>query len=184
MERFLTSLVVVLALVAAFMACDQSPQATDEDLTADSLALVAFYNATDSPNWGANTNWLTGPVPTWIGVEVNDDRVTALVLSHGEISGEIHAALGNLTRLESLNLHSNEFTGTIPTELTTLSNLRLLHLYDNQLSGTLPPELGTLSNLESLQLLINQLTGAIPPELGDLANLQHLWLSDNRPYTE
>ncbi|MFB3134079.1 MAG: hypothetical protein ACE10K_16295, partial [Rhodothermales bacterium] len=103
MESFLR-FIVVLALVAAFMACDQSPEATDEDLTADSLALVAFYHATDGPNWGTNTNWLTGPVSTWFGVEVNGDRVTALVLAHDGFSGEIPAALGNLTRLENLDL--------------------------------------------------------------------------------
>ena len=92
-------------------------------LSQDSLALVALYNATDGPNWTNNTNWLTGPVPTWHGVFVSGGRVIGLLLS------------------------SNQLSGPIPTELSDLTNLRDLRLYDNQLTGSIPTELGNLANL-------------------------------------
>ena len=38
----------------------------------DSLALVALYNATNGDYWNNNENWLSGPVETWYGVEVNN----------------------------------------------------------------------------------------------------------------
>ena len=36
----------------------------------DSLALVALYNSTDGPNWTDNSNWLSGTVDSWYGVNL------------------------------------------------------------------------------------------------------------------
>ena len=102
---------------------------------ADSLALVALYNATDGANWADNTNWLTTPVSQWFGVTVDGDRVT------------------------ELNLTGNQLTGSIPPELGNLANLTRLILFLNQLTGAIPVELGSLTNLTDLSLEINQLTG-------------------------
>ena len=41
----------------------------------DSLALVAFYNSFNGDNWDNNSGWLTGPVATWYGVYVLNNRV-------------------------------------------------------------------------------------------------------------
>ena len=161
-----------------------------EPLSGDAATLVAFYNATDSPNWSDNTNWLTdAPISDWSGVTasnivnggtVGECVVRRLYISFDQLSGEIPAELANLAHLEYLNLNGNELSGTIPAELANLSNLTSLNLYGNQLSGTIPAELANLSNLEDLDLSDNQLSGEIPAELGNLPNLRLLFLQGNQ----
>ena len=43
---------------------------------------MAFYSATDGPNWETNENWLTdAPIGEWFGVTTNSDgRVSVLDL--------------------------------------------------------------------------------------------------------
>ena len=148
----------------------------------DRAALIALYNATDGPNWENNTNWLTDkPLEEWHGVSVDGDgRVTDLSLRGSQMSGEIPAELGNLTKLTRLALYRSNLSGSIPPELGNLSNLENLFLYRSNLSGSIPPELGNLSNLENLFLYRSNLSGSIPPELGNLSNLRELFLNNNQ----
>ena len=153
-------------------------------------ALVAFYNATDGPNWKDNTNWLTdAPLGDWAGVSANritgngrvvGECVTQLWLNGNRLKGELPAELGSLLSLAELDLSNNQLSGEIPAELGSLLNLRLLDLADNQLSGEIPAELGGLPNLRRLDLANNQLSGEIPAELGGLLNLQRLYLGRNQ----
>ncbi len=146
----------------------------------DSLALVAFYQATDGANWSDNTNWLTGPVAQWFGVEVTGDRVTHLDLNANRLTGEIPVELGNLTSLTILRLGSNSgLTGEIPVEVGNLTNLTELILWFSDLTGEIPAELGNLTNLTLLNLWNNGLTGEIPVELGNLTNLTLLNFDNN-----
>ena len=148
----------------------------------DREALVAFYNATDGPNWDTNDNWLSDwSISLWYGVEVDaEGRVTKLFLGGNELSGEIPTELTELARLRELHLWGNELRGEIPAELGNLESLEALDLSDNRLTGEIPPELGRLANLESLWLGGNRLSGEIPPELGKLVNLVLLQLSGNQ----
>ena len=156
-----------------------------EPLSGDAVALAAFYNATDGPNWSSNThNWLTdAPISDWGGVTVNGRAVGECVvtsLSGNQLSGTIPPELANLAHLESLNLYGNQLSGTIPAELGNLANLEHLDLSGNRLSGTIPAELGNLANLEHLDLSGNRLSGTIPAELANLPNLTSLNLSRNQ----
>ena len=163
-------------------ACE--PRAKDE------AALVAFYKATDGPNWGNNTNWLTdAPLSDWAGVSaitttengrVVGECVYSLLLAVNRLSGEIPAELGNLPNLEWLWLAVNRLSGGIPAELGNLLNLEWLDLAVNRLSGGIPAELGNLLNLEWLDLAVNRLSGGIPAELGNLLNLEWLDLAVNQ----
>ena len=173
----------------------------------DRAALIAFYNATDGPNWTDNSNWLSdAPIGAWHGVTTNPNgrvigldffipnqltgvippelggltNLTSLRIRHNQLTGAIPQELGNLTNLEELDLSGNRLTGAIPPELGDLTNLEELDLSGNRLTGTIPPELGRLANLEYLSLSSNQLTGTIPPELGRLTNLTWLGLSGNQ----
>ena len=152
------------------------------DAASDRPALVALYNATGGRNWRNNGNWLSNaPIGEWHGVTTDSDgRVTLLLLSFNQLTGEIPVELGNLTSLRWLLLDFNQLTGEIPAELGDLTNLTQLVLYDNQLTGEIPAELGSLTNLWRLYLRDNRLTGEIPAELGDLTNLNALLLSRNR----
>ena len=156
--------------------------ASGGDAATDRAALVAFYNATGGANWHNNRNWLSNaPMGEWHGVTTDaDGRVTELVLSYNQLTGEIPAELGNLAKLTGLALDSNQLTGEIPAELGDLTNLQVLNLPFNRLTGAIPAELGSLTNLEGLYLYSNQLTGEIPAELGGLTNLSWLDLRDNQ----
>ena len=156
------------------------------------VALVAFYEATDGPNWIDSGNWLTdAPLGEWYGVETDaSGRVVGLDLGgmwdneagqpiiHG-LTGVIPPELGNLASLTNLDLGYNLLSGRIPPELENLTNLRRLVLRRNVLTGPVPPELGDLRSLETLDLFSNGLTGVIPPELGRLTHLSRLSLTSN-----
>ena len=172
----------------------------------DRAALVAFYEATNGPNWTNNKNWLsTAPLGEWYGVTTDaNGRVTRLdlfsnqltgmiptelaqlielenlTLSENQLTGMIPTELVQLTKLTFLGLSGNQLTGTIPTELAQLTNLIVLKLGRNQLTGTIPTELARLTKLTWLDLILNQLTGRIPTELAQLTNLRALKLEGNQ----
>ena len=173
-------------------------------LEADSLALVALYNATDGASWTDHSGWLMGPVGTWFGITTNGDRVTGIELHDNNLVGSVPTDVANLDSLEFLRLYSDDgLTGPIPPELGGLTKLWDLQLYRANFTGPIPPELGNLSHLERLFLLNNNLTGTIPleilnigplrdllinhnqlegeipPEIGNLTNLERLWLDFN-----
>ncbi|HRH51356.1 MAG TPA: T9SS type A sorting domain-containing protein [Panacibacter sp.] len=169
----------------------------------DSLALVDLFNSTDGPNWRYNDNWLKGPVNTWRGVIVLNNRVWRLLLPDFKLNGKIPysignltgldilqlatnnlsdtvpSSIGNLTNLKSLELQYNNLTGSLPVSLSKLTKLTFLAFFTNKITGNIPPELSALKNLSTLSLGLNQLTGTIPPELGSLTNLYKLQLSNN-----
>ena len=143
------------------------PALTQTSPEEDREALVAFFVATDGPNWPFNDNWLTDePTSEWEGVITDEnDRVIGLALTGNQLSGEIPPELGNLANLTELYLGGNQLSGEIPPELGNLANLTDLSLGSNQLSGEIPPELGNLANLTDLYLGENQLSGCVPSSL-------------------
>ena len=108
-----------------------------------------------------------------------DGRVSRLVLSSNNLTGQVPDALGHLSHLTDLVLRENRLTGRMPNALGDLGNLTGLNLYDNDLTGAIPTALGNLRNLERMRLDYNQLTGAIPPALGNLVNMSQLLLRSN-----
>ena len=55
----------------------------------DRQALVAFYHATDGPNWDKKHGWLTDqPLHTWHGIEVDQTgRVIVICLKRNNLRG-------------------------------------------------------------------------------------------------
>lgn len=174
----------------------------------DSLALVVLYNECGGLGWLYNDNWLTGPVSTWYGIIVENDRVIGLNLSgdwenefgitgtlpsdlqnlnelrnltinYGRLEGNLPVWIGTLTNLEYLNFAYNNLIGTIPNEWSSLINLNQLRIWDNNLEGSLPDWLGTSPNLTVINLGVNSFTGSIPESWVNLTNLSTLWLSGN-----
>ena len=113
----------------------------------DSLALVALYNSTNGANWTNKTNWLTGPVSTWFGVTVTNERVTSIDLGHNNLSGPIPVEIYSLTELTNLSLRYNNVSGPLTADISNLQNLAILDIHGNPLTGTIPASIGTLSNL-------------------------------------
>jgi PKD repeat protein/Leucine-rich repeat (LRR) protein len=153
----------------------------------DSLALVALYRSTNGDSWANRHNWLSGPLSTWNGVELDGCRVRAIRLPHNNLTGILPPEIGNLDAMETLDLSTvtvadsfpNNISGSLPAELGQCSALVDLNLSNNRFSGSIPAALGDLAQLESLLLQGNELSGAIPAELGHLSRLQNLSLNRN-----
>ena len=149
---------------------------------AEREALIAFYKATDGPNWSRNDNWLSNePLRRWHGVAVDRaGHVVELNLGYNGVKGVIPAAVEGLPNLRVLSLNGNwGLTGPIPDELFGLSDLRELGLYRVGLAGPLPPGIGRLTELRELMLRRTGLGGAVPVELGRLVKLQYLNMAEN-----
>lgn len=151
----------------------------------DSLTLVAIYNQCNGPNWTRKTNWLTGPLNKWEGVEVENGRVVKLSLGDERpsvgLTGQLPSDLIlNLTEIRWLSFWQNRLTGNIPESWSSLVHLEVLSLSMNNLTGTLPPSWSALVNLKRLEVLGNQITGTLPESWSALVNLEHLWLKENQ----
>ncbi|MBN1790236.1 MAG: S8 family serine peptidase [Bacteroidales bacterium] len=149
----------------------------DPAIVTDSLALVAFYNATDGPNWTNHDNWLTGPLNTWYGVYLEGGRVTELSFWNNNITGVIPSEIGNLNRLTFLSLAYNNLSGQIPSEIGNLTNLTGLNLCGNQLTGDLPAGIYSMSSLTQLGLNYNSITNIDLQLISNMNQLQYLQLS-------
>ena len=172
--------------------CEGSP-IIDNCLRPDSLALVAFYKATNGPEWSSSWD-LSEPVSEWFGVTLSEDgcNVICIDLDGAEgcqftkggagngLEGTIPVEISELSRLKSLFLGNNvNLTGSIPSELGNLSKLEDLFLTNNSLSGVIPSELGSLGSLICLNLSYNELSGKIPDGLENLFNLEKIYLNSN-----
>lgn len=167
--------------------CDNVIDPPSCNRLADSLALIALYNATNGPNW-TNT-WNTNQsMDNWHGVTLTDGRVTCLDLDAAHncgwssgignnLNGNIPPEIGNLCELTVLNLQNNLIGSNIPNEIGELRKLEFLFLGGNQLSGNLPTTLGNLTKLRGIWIEGMNLSGPIPKELGNLQYLEqlHLW---------
>jgi len=178
---------------------------TAQVLEQDSLALVAFYNSTGGPNWTHNNHWLTGPVSTWYGVTLANNRIKKIILNSNNLVGTLPPELGQLNVLVTIALSNDtgltgeipielfqidslkqigigncSLTGIIPSSIGNCSFLTELNLPQNNLSGPIPAEIGNLNSLRFLDLRNNQLTGIIPPELGNCTGLWELSLGGNQ----
>ena len=145
-------------------------------------ALIAFYRATDGPNWNRNDNWLTNvPLGEWYGVSLDGaGRVAALSLGFNGVRGAIPPELGDLSSLRVLDLNGNwGLSGPIPEEFFNLTGLRVLGLYRVGLAGPLPAGIGNLTALRELDLTGTGLGGPLPSELGQLVHLEALDLGRN-----
>jgi hypothetical protein len=115
-------------LIGIFVYCSHSYAQVS---SRDSLALVSLYNGTNGTQWATHTNWLTGNVPTWYGVQVINQRVVRLNLPSNNLTGPATDSLVNLRALLQLDLSGNQLT-SFPT-LTGLT-LDSLSLQNNALT--------------------------------------------------
>lgn len=183
MKYLLSLLGVVAVCVTSSVSVQAEPfplaAARSQTLEQDSLALVALYNATDGLNWANNTNWLTGPLASWYGVTITDDRVTELDLSNNLLRHALPTEIGDLEMLERLDLSDNLLVGLIPSSLGNLENLIVLNLSENTFTSLIPSSLGNLTKLEELYLNENALLEDVPASFADLDMLRIVWLYEN-----
>ncbi|KAF2597115.1 hypothetical protein F2Q68_00007810 [Brassica cretica] len=68
-------------------------------------------------------------------------RITSLNLSSSGLTGNIAAAIQNLTLLEKLDLSNNNLTGEVPEFLGNMKLLLVINLSGNDLNGSIPQSL-------------------------------------------
>ena len=122
-------------------------------LESDSLALVAFYHATNGDDWTNNTNWLTEDVSSWYGVTTRGSRVDSLNLSGNNLTGQIPITIGDLSSVKRLDFSDNSLTGNVPYTVGQMRDLEILDLSGNpDLVGTLSTELESIYRFRVLRI--------------------------------
>ena len=115
---------------------------TPVPLAAEREALAALYEATGGSSWAVDRqlHWRSEvPLAHWTGVTLNaQGQVKGLELAGVGLRGQVPAALGHLTALETLDLTANLLYGPLPRELGQLSLLQKLYLEGNAWTGCLP----------------------------------------------
>lgn len=165
-------------LFLAFLLCASFQSSTAQVDQQDSLALVAFYNALGGPDWFDTSGWLEGPVESWHGVSVDDNRVVQIVLTQNNLTGELPPEIGQLTALVTLRLSGNVIDGALPETMTNMTSLEHLILQANRFDGAIPAFLNEMPWLEVLDLYSGGFTGMVP-DLGGLHSLREILLGKN-----
>ncbi|CAN0927684.1 Polygalacturonase inhibitor [Linum grandiflorum] len=120
---------------------------------------------------------------SWYQVECDpkNNRITALTVFAGELSGQIPPSVGDLPYLDKLIFRKlTNVTGPIQPAIAKLKRLSFLRLDNLNLTGSVPGWFGQMKSLTFLDLSFNQLTGSIPAELANLPNLDALHLDRNK----
>jgi len=179
---------IVLLLVVNFNQL-LSAQSDYKIAEQDSLALVAFYNATDGPNWFSNqagfgledltsewqgtytggfNNWMDGPVKDWFGVTVekmpipNSSDSTYRVVKLWPVIGRRSDGQNNLS-------------GDIPREVAYLTELQEFFINGNtgfggsEIPGEIFQKTLTYIDVESAGL-----TGDIPDDLRNCVGMRKM----------
>ena len=147
---------------------------------ADSLALVAIFNATGgAKNWHADRVWdLTQPIDKWYNIKVDETgRVTQVNLANGTVTAPwtLPAAVGDLTEMTNFRIIGCQLTGAIPEEIYNLTKLVSFYLTKNTPTWTLSPKIAGMTDLKDLYIDQNaNLTGPLPKELGQLKKLVNI----------
>ena len=115
-------------------------------------------------------------VSEWLGVFVEEGRVTELEWRNLGLTGTIPAEIGALSALTKLSLYNNKLNGAIPQTIGALSSLTILYLSNNSLSGVVPYSFSNLLNLEYLFLLDNNLSND-PGDLDGKREIQDYFIS-------
>ena len=145
----------------------------------DSLALVAIYNATNGPDWTNNSGWLNGPVTDWYGVDLEDNKVSRLLLESNNLVGTIPEEIGNLTNIELLKIGINKISGQIPSSIGNCTKLSYLDVRGNELTGNIPIELSNCTELKTIWAINNQFSGSFPEALLLIPGIEVIRLGGN-----
>ncbi len=185
MKNIIFILLLTAGIILNFNGFNAAQAATDcavqTDIPrAECEALIAFYNATDGPNWSDSpgNGWNQNNSPgDWDGITVAGGNVLMIGREGKNLKGAIPSLIA-LPGLLFLYLNDNQLTGSIP-DLSVLITLQDVNLSNNQLSGSIPASLSSLVNMARLRLSDNLLEGSIP-DLTRLTKIWHLDLSNNQ----
>ncbi|CAL4997348.1 unnamed protein product [Urochloa decumbens] len=134
-----------------------------------------LQNLTYLSDLNLQQNYLTGPLPSFIGKFTAMQYLTVAI---NPLSGTLPKELGNLTNLLSLYFDSSGFSGPFPSTFSKLKNLKTLWASDNDFTGKIPDYFGSLTNLLDLRFQGNSFEGPIPETLFNLTQSTSLRIGD------
>ncbi|CUG88585.1 GP46-like surface antigen, putative [Bodo saltans] len=154
--------------------------------------LQVFYDAMSGPQWKSRWDFSDPDAPcvfAGVNCDIGSVDITAISLARDGLSGQLPAAVANLSKLSRFNVSFNSITGTLPPEYARWVFISQFLVDSNNITGTLPPEYsawgmsmkrfycgrntisGTLPKNYSSWIAINefdvqynQLEGSLPPE--------------------
>lgn len=169
---------VVITLLLIFASSGfifESAQAQQTVAEEDSLALVAYYNATNGDSWVDNSGWLEDPVAFWVGVdeveEVNEGewRVTSIDMPRNNMTvpGEFPPELANMSYVTFWKSDVNLHVGGIEV-FAEMERLTELLVRTNLLNGPVPWDIfANMETMEEFRIRQNYFTGELPAVLGE-----------------
>ncbi|XVF76520.1 hypothetical protein PTKIN_Ptkin13bG0272200 [Pterospermum kingtungense] len=136
------------------------------DGSLDGAIIASVVTLYSYANWAQEGGDPCLPVP-WSWVKCNSDghpKITSILLSSKNLTGNIPLGLTKLSGLVELRLDGNSLTGPMP-DFTGCVDLKIIHLENNHLTGELPSSLVKLPNLKELYVQNNMLSGRVPSGL-------------------
>ncbi|XP_022954667.1 MDIS1-interacting receptor like kinase 2-like [Cucurbita moschata] len=124
-----------------------------------------------------NLRNISGPFPPSL---FKLPKLLFIYIENNKLSGQLPAAIGNMSQLEALSLEGNRFTGPIPSSISKLTRLTQLKLGSNLLTGSIPIGIRQLKSLTFLSLERNRFAGPLPDFWGSFPELRILSLSHNK----
>lgn len=132
-----------------------------QTLEQDSLILVEIYNQTDGANWTKSTNWLEGPLSTWLGVEVLSDRVVTLELDRFGLKDSLPESLYDLTALKVLEINESGVYFKFDDRIANWPELSTFNLAFGDFLGTYS-DFCVLDNLSTFVVQSVEFDGDLP----------------------
>ena len=148
-----------------------------QTLQQDSLILVEIYNATDGNNWNNDQGWLDGPLSSWNGVKVNNNRVTELDLRVFGLKANIPDALYNLSALEVFRMRETSDFVVVNDKVRQLTKLEKFEMEGVRVDTDFSI-FCELENLNFLGIRRTNITQDLPDCLKD-TGISQLNLSDS-----
>jgi hypothetical protein len=195
MRRYILTALIILASIITAKAQDYSGYTKCAEQ--DSLALVAFYNAADGPNWICNQNgfsienltdnvltyhtidypnsgmgkWMVGPVKDWFGVLLEKQQV-------GTSTDSVWRVVHVLPSVSRRQAGDNKLKGYIPREVGLLTAIKWFKVNGNGgLAGTELPKEIFHPSLTDIDVESVYLEGEVS---NDLRNCTNLWFANFR----
>ena len=181
MKKLLTTSLLVLMTIAILPRMGNS-----QDLTNDSLALVALYNDCNGSNWVGFDAWLSGNVSTWEAVTVSDvdgsPRVTHIDFKNMTLTGTLPDELGNLTEMAGkIEMHNQPgLTGVFPAFIWNWTKVERMQIKFCGFSSMDVTGMDQMVNLYEFNTQGTPFEGEIPVEIFELPLMRDVYLEDGK----